>query len=166
MMKRILKVLIIAPTAIIIVTFVLFVLLFTLTPIVHNLTLNSFAKQLDNCPLPAKTELIEKESVCGKLNGNGDGMDYFACILIKSDLSLDGVESYYKKCKFRPAKNRKDYLVDVKIKRVNSEILDDELVEHRDIQFSNLKSVKDYSKYFVVLIYDGGYPAGLDFRGC
>ena len=32
-----------------------------------------------------QVQLVETQSVCGKLNGNGNGMQYFGAVLIKSD---------------------------------------------------------------------------------
>ena len=46
-------------------------------------------KELCETPLPEKTELIESISRAGKLTGNGNGMQYFGAILIRSDLSLE-----------------------------------------------------------------------------
>lgn len=52
-------------------------------------------KMLCETPLPEQTELIEAISKAGKLTGNGNGMQYFGAILIKSELSLEELETYY-----------------------------------------------------------------------
>ena len=52
-------------------------------------------KELCETPLPEKTELIESISRAGKLTGNGNGMQYFGAILIRSDLSLEELDAYY-----------------------------------------------------------------------
>ena len=46
---------------------------------------------------PEETVIISYETRYGKLNGNGNGMDFFACTLIKSDLSLNELKQYYSK---------------------------------------------------------------------
>ena len=52
-------------------------------------------KKLCETPLREKTELIESISRAGKLTGNGNGMQYFGAILIRSDLSLEELDAYY-----------------------------------------------------------------------
>ena len=39
--------------------------------------------------------MIESISRAGKLTGNGNGMQYFGAILIRSDLSLEELDAYY-----------------------------------------------------------------------
>ena len=58
-------------------------------PLINNHTAYKVEKELCETPLPEKTELIESISRAGKLTGNGNGMQYFGAILIRSDLSLE-----------------------------------------------------------------------------
>lgn len=53
------------------------------------------ADYLYSLPRPINTQYIEKVSCAGKLVGNGNGMQYFGAVLIKSDLSLDRLENHY-----------------------------------------------------------------------
>lgn len=53
------------------------------------------AKDIISLPLPDNTEMIESKSMAGKLAGNGNGIQYFGAILIKSSLSLDELRQYY-----------------------------------------------------------------------
>ena len=59
-------------------------------PLINNHTAYKVEKALCEIPLPEETELIESLSQAGKLTGNGNGMQYFGAILIRSDLSLEG----------------------------------------------------------------------------
>ena len=53
------------------------------------------ANELIDLPLPYSTEFIESIHKAGKLVGNGNGMQYFGAILIKSELPLDELKEYY-----------------------------------------------------------------------
>ena len=64
-------------------------------PLINNHTAYKVEKELCETPLPEKTELIESISRAGKLTGNGNGMQYFGAILIRSDLSLEELDAYY-----------------------------------------------------------------------
>ena len=138
---------------------------FIVAPILNNITLSSFSKQIYNYPLPKNSELVEKKAVCGKLNGIGNGMDFFACILIKTDMSIDQLKQYYKEKEFKSAKNDKDHAANVEVTSINGEQLSTDYVLHEDVRFSKLKNINDYSGYYAVMIYDGGYSADFDIRG-
>ena len=64
-------------------------------PIVNDTVAKKTANELAHFPLPGSTELIEPIYKAGKLVGNGNGMQYFGAILIKSELSLDELKEYY-----------------------------------------------------------------------
>ena len=64
-------------------------------PVVNNAIALGVENDLKNIPLPEKTELVESTSKAGKLVGNGNGMQYFGAILIKSDLSPEELDAYY-----------------------------------------------------------------------
>ena len=59
------------------------------TPFINDDVSKKTANELADLPLPGNTELIESVHESGKLVGNGNGMQYFGAILIKSDLSLE-----------------------------------------------------------------------------
>ncbi|MBP2644004.1 MAG: hypothetical protein H6Q67_1891 [Firmicutes bacterium] len=112
-----------------------------------------------------KITLIESKKICGKLNGNGNGMDFLACILIKSDLSLDELQQYFSGIAFQTVKNDKNHKVTKQVLHVNGNKLATEYLQHDGIFFTTLKSNLDYSSYYVVLIYDGEYSADFAIRG-
>ena len=64
-------------------------------PIGNNAVALGVENRLKDIPLPEQTELVESTSVAGKLVGNGNGMQYFGAILIKSDLTLDQLNTHY-----------------------------------------------------------------------
>ena len=89
-----------------IIAFVLLIVIILNASVFYNdLVLNSFSEQLYNCNLPDKTVIVEKHEICGKLNGNGDGMDFLACILIKSDKTMEELEEHFKALEFEGAKS-------------------------------------------------------------
>ena len=64
-------------------------------PVINNAIALSVENQLKKLPLPPDTELIESTSRAAKLVGNGNGMQYFGAILVKSDLSFDALQTHY-----------------------------------------------------------------------
>ena len=74
---------------------VLLLIFAVVVPIINNGIALGVEKDLKALPLPEKTELVESISKAGKLTGNGNGMQYFGAILIKSDLSLEELVAYY-----------------------------------------------------------------------
>lgn len=60
----------------------------------NNLKLNKFARQLFDLALPQSSSVVEEKKICGKLNGNGNSMDYLACLLIKSDKSKEELDDF------------------------------------------------------------------------
>ena len=63
--------------------------------VVIPLTNNHYAKQVEKelreTPLPEKTEIIDSVSLAGKLVGNGNGMQYFGAILLKSKCKFQSI---------------------------------------------------------------------------
>ena len=74
---------------------VLILAAFVSVPVYNNYCAYNVEKMLCETPLPEQTELIEAISQAGKLTGNGNGMQYFGAILIKSELSLEELDAYY-----------------------------------------------------------------------
>lgn len=164
-MKKFNKAIILIPSVIVIFAGIALIAVLIFSPVLNDIRLSHFADQLSSYPLPENSQLIEEKSVCGKLNGNGNGMDYFACILIKSDLSINDIDSYYQSKKYSPARNRNEYPVNVQVIQVSGAKLDTEYIENQEINFQSLNGINNFSGYYVVLIYDGGYSAGFDIRG-
>ena len=49
-----------------------------------------------NCELPPNSVLIDSSSVAGKMEGNGNGMQWFGIVLIKSQMTDDALRDWYK----------------------------------------------------------------------
>ena len=111
-------------------------------------------KELCETPLPEKTELIESISRAGKLTGNGNGMQYFGAILIRSDLSLEELDAYYSDYR----SNEWEYLVETQ------EGQHIEVIDHGTLQFT--EEIKDSGYYIVYSWGSGNSPLEeLDIRG-
>ena len=111
-------------------------------------------KELCETPLPEKTELRESISRAGKLTGNGNGMQYFGAILIRSDLSLEELDAYYSGYR----SNEWECLVETQ------EGQSIEVIDHETLQFS--EEIKD-SGYYILYSWGSGNSLleELDIRG-
>lgn len=74
---------------------IIFLSVLIAAPFVNDHMAEKTANELVDLPLPNNTEFIESIHKAGKLVGNGNGMQYFGAILIKSELSLDELQEYY-----------------------------------------------------------------------
>lgn len=70
-------------------------LLYILCPINNDHVAKNIVNELQQIPLPEKTVIVEEKSMAAKLCGNGNGMQYFGALLIKSELSQDDLNLYY-----------------------------------------------------------------------
>ena len=123
-------------------------------PLINNHTAYKVEKTLCEIPLPEETELIESLSQAGKLTGNGNGMQYFGAILIRSELSLEELETYYSDYR----SNEWEYLVEIQ------EGQSIKVIEHKALQFS--EEIED-SGYYIVYSWGSGNSLlkELDIRG-
>lgn len=135
----------------------LFVLLngtfFLFVPLGNNYKLNKQEIELIKIELPTNTQFIEAQSVCGKLNGNGNGMNYLSTILIRSNLSLTELKNYYS---------------NYKVMNQNSAEFENDCLEHDSIMYSKLKNITDYKHYYVVYTFTSaefGSIWEMDLRG-
>lgn len=133
---------------------VLILAIFVSVPVYNNYCAHKVEKVLCETPLPEQTELIEAISQTGKLTGNGNGMQYFGAILIRSELSLEELNTYYSDYR----SNEWDYLVEVQEGRSV------EVIDHGTLQFS--EEIKD-SGYYIVYSWgnENSLLKELDIRG-
>ncbi len=69
----------------IILTIVLLMVAFFVTVhIANNHIAETLKQKLLDCSLPAETQLLESESFARKMSGNGNGMQWYGIILVKS----------------------------------------------------------------------------------
>ncbi len=66
-----------------------------LVPFINDCIAKQIEEKLCETPLPVDTEIVDSVSMAGKLAGNGNGMQYFGAVLLKSELSLEELDSYY-----------------------------------------------------------------------
>ena len=150
-MKKVLIIAVLLP----IILITLFVLFALSVPIVNNITAATVLSDIKNIPLPENTEYVDGISAAGKFVGNGNGMQYFGAVLIKTDLSLDELNSYYSDYR----ENEFRLLVE---KQESGEIA---VIEHGSLVFeSELSSTEDY---YIVYSWGDGIDlfAALDLRG-
>lgn len=149
-MKRVKKIL-----GVVIGSFIIAILCFIISiPIVNDSVANKTAISVKNIELPGNTEYIETFSKAGKLVGNGNGMQYLGGILIKSDLSLEELQSYYSQY----AQN--EWECNVK-KQTDKSI---QIVEHGTL---SLKDAMHDGNYYIVYSWGDYYSifSELDIRG-
>ena len=142
---------------IILVTIIAFIGIILFINIQNDLIANNTKKELINTQLPNDTKIIDSISVAGKLTGNGNGMQYFGAILIKTDMSKEELESYYKDY-------RKDDWSFLVSKYDNNKI---EQIEHGDYKFKKYNE-SDKEKYFIVYSWGSSknsFVSEFDLRG-
>lgn len=121
-------------------------------PLVNNLSAKKIEKQLVETDLPDNTEIVESLSKAGKFVGNGNGMQYFGAMLIRSEKTLDELSAYY---------SQKS--MNMIVEEQNTQTI--QCVEHGEISFkTHISDTEDY--YIVYLFGDGISPfSELDIRG-
>ena len=124
-------------------------------PRVNDASAGKIQKELEISPLPENTELVEGVSKAGKLTGNGNGMQFFGAILIKSDLSLEELNDYYSAYR----KHEDDCIVNMQ----NGQKV--ELIEHGTLEF--LAEVIEGEQYYIVYSWGEGMAPfnEFDLRG-
>ncbi|MBQ3109592.1 MAG: hypothetical protein IJC69_00385 [Clostridia bacterium] len=80
---------------IIIFVFVAVTALYIIGAVANDISAKAVLNEIKEIPLPEQTEIIDEISVAGKLTGNGNGVQCFGAIWIKSDLPLWQLEAYY-----------------------------------------------------------------------
>lgn len=145
------KKIIIAITTILCVTLILFIVAI---PVVNDNVAKKTAEDILSVPLPEKTDYIESKYLAGKLVGNGNGMQYFGAILIKSRLTLDELQRYYSGY----TDNEWTYVVG---HQQNSKI---DIIEHGYLEF---ESKIDGGGFYIVYSWgdNNSIFAGFDIRG-
>lgn len=120
----------------------------------NNALLSGMEHDLTDTVSKGNVEMIESRSVCGKLNGNGNGMDFFAAVLVTgTELEVQAVVAA-----LAQAYGDVGYLSQSEAK------ITVKYLEHESLSYSH----KDYTdgEYYTVYIYDSDLPAfPMDLRG-
>lgn len=121
-------------------------------PVVNNLTAKSVEKELKEIPLPDHTEMVEAVSKAGKLVGNGNGMQYFGAMLIRSESTLEDLSAYYSQ-----------QHADVVVKEQKTQEI--AFLEHSRLSFKT--NITDSEDYYIVYLFGSGIApfSQLDIRG-
>lgn len=125
-----------------IITFIVVILIFLLpiSIIVSNDNISKkVEKELKSIPLPSNSKLIDSISISGKLTGNGNGMQYFGAILVKTELNEEDLEKYYKEYR----KGKWDCL----IKKQNLNGID--VIEHGSYSFKKFDNDESLNYYII-----------------
>lgn len=129
--------------------------LLLISPLVNNATAKAVERELRSTPLPERTTCIDSLSKAGKLNGNGNGMQYFGAMLVESELSLEALDEYYRTYR----QGAWDFLVQ------EQKTASIEQMEHETLTFSSNLS-PEASYYMIYSWGKGSEPfASLDLRG-
>jgi len=141
---------------ILVIAVVVPILLVLSTPFINNYIAYSIKKDLVKVSLPDKTELIDHLSSAGKLTGNGNGMQFFGAILIKSELTLEELNDYYSKYR----EDEWSYIVE---KQVSNTIA----FLNGHLKFRASKADEELINYYIVYTWgNSDYPLSeLDIRG-
>jgi len=145
---------------------------FVISPLYHNLRLTMFSSQLFYYPLPPHTVRLEKQTVCGRLWGTGDGMEFMTMMLITSELSLHELAEYYQDIPFRPVQKYDilegrldDHGVSRDVVAATAGPFKPQYSERYSFDFKYIKRISDYTGLYYVVIHDGPYHSWFDLRG-
>ena len=139
--------------------------LYLIVPIYNNFQLSRFSRQLWNLEFPQGVVVLEEDRENGKLNGNGNSMDYLACVLVKSEKTQDELEEFLESKKFYCARDDEEECRDIEVVKVESDILQSKYLKHGTITFEFLSDETEFQDYYALIIYDGGYDSSFDIRG-
>lgn len=139
--------------------------LFLVVPIYNNFQLSRFSRQLWDLEFPQGIVVLEEDKENGKLNGNGNSMDYLACVLVKSEKPQDELEEFLESKKFHRVRDHEKECRDKEVVKVESDNLQSKYLEHETITFESLSDETEFQGYYALIIYDGGYDSSFDIRG-
>lgn len=130
---------------------------FLAIPAINNCILRRMERKLKAVPLPERTSQIQTKSIIGKLNGNGNGVNYLATLVVESEQSLAELQLYYS-----------SYNNEITVAGQNSDKFENSLLEHGELSYSKLENAVDFSDYYTVYVYDSAVAGSIlerDFRG-
>lgn len=141
---------------IVLICILIIILLILSIPISNNIIAKKVELNLKNTKMPPKTEIRDSISIASKLIGNGNGMQYFGAILIKTELSKNELENYYKEYR----KNEYQYIIE----KQNSNNI--EVIELGKYEFKNIEK-DELDKYYIIYSLESCKNSllDLDIRG-
>ena len=121
----------------------------------NNFILKGFEADFEKAVKAEGFEILETKSVCGKLNGNGNGINYFSAVLIKADENevkalVQGLETEFEVAKY--------YLQeDIEIATIHN--------EHGRLEYET--ALNENETYYTVYVFESGIKGSnlLDPKG-
>ena len=121
----------------------------------NNFILKDFEADFEKAVKAEGFEILETKSVCGKLNGNGNGINYFSAVLIKADENevkalVQGLETEFEVAKY--------YLQeDIEIATIHN--------EHGRLEYET--ALNENETYYTVYVFESGIKGSnlLDPKG-
>ncbi len=138
--------------------------LYFLVPMNNNLILGKFSRQLEETKLPENTEIVAFDKRCGKLYGEEKGLDFLSVIIVKSDLTITEMKSFFENKIYFNAKDSQNEM-NVYIYNMKGDSINDLIPLDEEVRFNELFGLSDYSNYYAIILIDADYPPGLDHRG-
>ncbi|MBL1228791.1 hypothetical protein IW492_06035 [Enterococcus sp. BWB1-3] len=111
-------------------------------PLINNIVVWRMESELKNIPVPKGTKQIQHKSIVGKLNGNGNGVDYLATLVVESRQSLNELQAYYK------SHNQEVDIMNQKSDRFNGNPL-----ERGELLYQKLRDKAEFSNYYTIYFY-------------
>lgn len=92
-MKRVIeKILLLTPLALLVLPFIIYISVM----LVNDGIAYGALRELKKTELPCDTEIIGSEYTAGRLTGNGNGMQYFGSVYVRSTLDENELKLHYK----------------------------------------------------------------------
>ncbi|HOP11610.1 MAG TPA: hypothetical protein PK629_08985 [Oscillospiraceae bacterium] len=124
-------------------------------PLINNLIAFDVKRKLIALSLPESTQIIDSISCAGKLVGNGNGMQFFGAMLIKSELSQDQLMNYYQ--------TYQDTIPSISVDRQLGNKI--ESIINRELAFSQTGNVSGYYIVSAFLDESDYFLSDYDLRG-
>ena len=132
---------------------ILLVVIFAVSvPFINDFSAKNVENSLLEIALPENTQMVESVSKAGKLVGNGNGMQYFGAMLIKSEQTLEELTAYYA-----------DVNAEIVVKAQTSPEI--ACLEHAQLSFT--AEITEEENYYIVYLFGEGIApfSQLDLRG-
>ena len=132
-----------------------------LIPKSHDRTLERFANELFSVQVPEKTHEVDRLSKVGQQIGNGDHCDYFAGLMVKTDLPKEQLEDHFRAN--YSGKSQIEFLWLAEENKYTTDNAFDPTIIHTLKDWVNNKSVIERSNV-IVYVFEAAMTSALDLR--
>ena|GEM_PF-4155719 len=119
---------------------------FFIIAVVNELYTNKIASDMQRAPLPPQTELIDMLSFCGNPRGTSSHCSAWVALLVKSDLSEEELEIYYRTL----YKEGKPQYNPVQVSALSAERPTKFSFMMHSKEFQCIASIENFEQYYVV----------------